>query len=251
MADLADCLDELAPISDEERTALLALEVETLTFRRGVEIRPALDPENAIFVLKEGCVKSSLALESGERQIIRLHFPGDLLGTAGLGYTEAVDALHAASDVTLARLDRRRFAMLFETHARLAMLLFLASQNQRVVLMDRLCSVGQTSARSRVAALLITTCDRLRLGSDSAGQIKIPFPFTQSEMGQMAGLSAVHVNRVVKSLVQDGIVAWRRESVTVLDLERLRTIAAVPRHSLDKALAWMPWPSPAAETADA
>ena len=241
MAELADCLDDIAPISAAERAALIDLEAEFLSFRRGVEIRCEMDPENAIFVLKDGCVKSSLGLESGERQIIRLHFPGDLLGTAGLGYTEAVDALHAAGDVKLARLDRRRFAQLFETRPRLGLLLYLSAQNERVTLMDRLCSVGQTSARSRVAALLITTCDRLRLGSDEQGLIRIPFPFTQTEMGQMAGLSAVHVNRVVKGLVQDGLVDWRREVVTVRDLKQLREAAAIPRHHRDKVLAWLPW----------
>ena len=58
----------------------------------------------------------------------------------------------------------------------------------------------------------------------------------------MAGLSAVHVNRVVKSLVADELVKWRREVVTVRDAERLRAIASIPGHARDKALAWLPWP---------
>jgi CRP-like cAMP-binding protein len=244
MVDLADNLEDIAPVSAEERAALEALEVETLRFRRGEEIRPESDPANTLYVIKDGCVKSSLGLETGLRQIVRLHFSGDLLGGEGLGYTDAVDALHAAGDVELAIIDRTRFARLFESHPRLGMLLYLRAQNDRVALMDRLCSVGQTSAKSRVAALLITTCDRMRLMSDETGVIRVPFPFTQTEMGQMAGLSAVHVNRVVRTLVQDGLVAWRRESVTVLQLERLRDIASVPRHARDKDLAWMPWPTP-------
>lgn len=242
MADLADCLNDIASISPAERLALEAIEAEPVHFRRGVQIRPEDDPANGLYVLKEGCVKSSVGLENGDRQIIRLHFPGDLLGSAGLGYTTAVDALHAANDVSVARLDRTGFARLFDDQPRLAMLLYLSAQNERVTLMDRLCSVGQTSARSRVAALLITTCDRLRLQSDhETAEIRIPFPFTQTEMGQMAGLSAVHVNRVVKSLVGDGLVKWRREVVTVRDVDRLRDIAAIPRHARDKALAWLPW----------
>ena len=244
MADLADCLDDIAPITHDERRALEAVEAKPQHFRRGVQIRPEDDPANDLFVLKDGCVKSSVALENGDRQIIRLHFPGDLLGSPGLGYTEAVDALHAASDVEVARLDKPRFARLFEDHPRLGILLYLSSQNDRVTLMDRLCSVGQTSARSRVAALLITTCDRMRLTGDEGRQIKIPFPFTQVEMGQMAGLSAVHVNRVVKSLVGDALVTWRREVVTVRDVERLRQIAAIPKHAREKPLSWLPWSEP-------
>lgn len=248
MAELADCLSDIASLSASDHAALRALEGEVLSFRRGAEIRPQGDPDNAMFLLKDGCVKSSLTLDTGEQQILRLHFPGDLLGTAGIGYTEAVDALHAAGDVKLTTIDRTRFAELFQTHPRVAMLLYMSAQNERVVLMDRLCSVGQTSARSRVAALLITTCDRLRLGSDTEGLIKIPFPFTQPEMGQMAGLSAVHVNRVVKNLVQDGLVTWRRDSVTVRNLDGLRELAAIPRHSRDEGLSWMPWPPPPQES---
>ena len=244
MADLADCLDDIAPIGADERRALEALEAEPQHFRRGMQIRPEDDPANHIFVLRHGCVKSSVALENADRQIIRLHFPGDLLGSAGLGYTESVDALHAANDVEVARLDKTAFARLFENYPRLGMLLYLSAQNERVTLMDRLCSVGQTSARSRVAALLITTCDRLRLEADESKQIRIPFPFTQTEMGQMAGLSAVHVNRVVKSLVSEELVNWRREVVTVRDVKRLRHIAAIPRHARQKPLSWLPWPEP-------
>lgn len=243
MADLADSLNDIALISPAERSILEAIEAAPVRVRRGVQIRPEEDPLNALYVLKEGCVKSSIGLENGDRQIIRLHFPGDLLGSAGLGYTTAVDALHAANDVMVAPLNRAGFARLFDDHPRLGMLLYLSAQNERVALMHRLCSVGQTSARSRVAALLITTCDRLRLQSDEQShEIRIPFPFTQTEMGQMAGLSAVHVNRVVKSLVTDELVKWRREVVTVRDVDRLRDIAAIPRHTRDTKLAWLPWP---------
>jgi len=50
-------------------------------------------------------------------------------------------------------------------------------------------------------------------------------PLTQQHIGQYLGLTVVHVNRVLRSLRNDRIVLLEKNSVTILDLERLRKLA--------------------------
>jgi CRP-like cAMP-binding protein len=238
MAELTHSPDGFGAVTPQERAALEALELDVLHLRRRAEIQAEHDPANALYVLKEGCVKASVGLDGGGRQIIGLHFPGDLLGARGLGHAKSVCALHAASDVTVAMIDRTALAALFAAHPRLGFLLYISAQHDAVGLMQRLCSLGQTSARARVAALLVSTCERLRLPVENGGAVRVPFPFTQLELGQMAGLSAVHINRVVKSFVGEGLLSWRRDVVTVWDMPRLREIAALPRHDRTGAFLW-------------
>ena len=47
------------------------------------------------------------------------------------------------------------------------------------------------------------------------------FPATQAELGDALGLSTVHANRVVQELRAKNLIAWERNTVTVLDWDGL------------------------------
>jgi DNA-binding GntR family transcriptional regulator len=44
---------------------------------------------------------------------------------------------------------------------------------------------------------------------------------TQEQLGDALGLSAVHVNRVLRGLETDGLITRRRREVTIVDWKRL------------------------------
>ena len=46
-------------------------------------------------------------------------------------------------------------------------------------------------------------------------------PLTQTQIGDYLGLSAVHVNRVLRSLRDERVINLEKNCVTILDLERL------------------------------
>ena len=50
-------------------------------------------------------------------------------------------------------------------------------------------------------------------------------PLTQQHIGQYLGLTVAHVNRVLRSLRSDRIALLEKNSVTILDLERLGKLA--------------------------
>lgn len=50
-------------------------------------------------------------------------------------------------------------------------------------------------------------------------------PLTQEQVGEALGITAVHANRVIKQLRQDGIVDLHRGSVTVLDEAKFQELA--------------------------
>jgi CRP-like cAMP-binding protein len=50
-------------------------------------------------------------------------------------------------------------------------------------------------------------------------------PLTQAELGDVLGLSTVHVNRIVKQLRAEDLVTWREETVTIKDWPRLQEVA--------------------------
>ena|SRR5689334_22482293 len=50
-------------------------------------------------------------------------------------------------------------------------------------------------------------------------------PFTQAHIAAYLGLTVAHVNRVLRSLRDEQIVSLERHCMTILDLNRLNTLA--------------------------
>lgn len=151
---------------------------------------------------------------------MRFHFQGDLLGLPLLAFPASPETVTAATDVTLCPFGRERLAGLIEAHPRLAALLLALAVAGRVTLADRLASIGRTPARARVASLICDIYMRMReLGAPEGGPIALPL--TQEDIGDATGLTAVHVNRMMRGLVEERVIARESGRIRVLDEARL------------------------------
>ena len=229
------------PLTTDERLALADLEARDVHFARRKCLCREGERSSRFYVLKHGLVASSMNLASGRRQITRLHFPGDLLGLPGIGLDETVSTLTPLTDVTASWFDKATLGRLFADHPRIGALFFMIAQHERVKLIDRVVSLGQTSARSRIAAVLIQIQDRLRTSNPAIGTT-IPLPLNQTELGDMTGLTSVHVNRTLRAMVANGLINKQPGHVTILDEEALVACAELPRRSLSKDFSWLPPP---------
>jgi CRP-like cAMP-binding protein len=191
-------------LTASEREALGRLEEQSRSYRRGALIRSENDNARELFIVSTGWLHSYALLGNGSRQIMRLHFTGDILGLSSLAFGQSSDSISAVTDVTLCPFDREKLAILFEEHPRLGALIFALSVAERVTLADRLASVGRTSARARVASLICEMIARLRMADGDKKEFHIPL--TQEEIGDSTGLTAVHVNRMMRELVDDGLI---------------------------------------------
>jgi DNA-binding transcriptional regulator LsrR (DeoR family) len=58
-----------------------------------------------------------------------------------------------------------------------------------------------------------------------------PFPLTQEELSEATGMTPIHANRMLQQLRTDGLIDLRHKTLTVLDFERLKQVAAYePRY---------------------
>jgi CRP-like cAMP-binding protein len=237
---LAERLSCYVRLSAGEQSALASLEEQQRQFRRGTVIISENDSARELFVVASGWLHSSVVLGNGSRQIMRFKFRGDVLGLPLLAFRDSPETVTAVTDVTLSPFSRERLAGLIAEHPRLAALLLALSVSTRVSIADRLASIGRTSARARVAALICDIYRRLRsLGL--ADEARIQLPLTQEEIGDATGLTAVHVNRMMRGLVEDAIIERSGSHLRVLDEERLCAEANfLDRAALDTG--WLPPP---------
>ena len=239
MACLAEHLGHYVSLTSAERAALEGLTTGARHYRRGAVVRPEHGPTGEIVVVEKGWLFSSAMLEDGRRQIVGLHFHGDLLGLDSLAFDTAPDAICALTDAAVCAIDRAKLGELFVRHPRLGAVLFAAQQVDRVALTDRLVSLGRNPARGRVAALLLWMAGRLRLAGVPVDDGFV-LPLTQEEIGDLTGLTAVHVNRTFRVLGEQGLIARSGTSLQILDPHRLaRAANYIPRReAIDQN--WLP-----------
>lgn len=234
-----DRLEKHLALTPAEKKALARLEENQRKVRRGGMIQRANEPVTELFVLRAGRVMSFVILPDGSRQILRVFFPGDFIGSASTVYGKAPESLIALTDATLCPFDKHALRILLDEHPRVAALMFVLSQTERVALTDRLASLGRASAKARVAAFLLDIIDRLRMMDDDVTDT-FELKLTQEEIGDATGLTSVHVNRMIRQMENEKLIARSNGAITLLDERALQEIGHYTNRYTDLDLDWLP-----------
>lgn len=225
-------LSEFGPPSDNELFLLNnAAGPPAPVARQGV-IRSQGEPPEFIYMLLDGWVCSAATLRTGERQIMKVYLPGDLMGMPSVCLREAADSLFALTPAIVRKIPVPKFAGLFADLPDFAGRMFLAAQREQIALMDRLMALGAKPAIGRVASLLLDLHERL----SSLGLVReneFVLRMTQDEIGDYVGLTAVHVNRTFRLLEDQALIGRRLQRIRLLDLEALRSLSGHLSRELD------------------
>ncbi|MDR6788157.1 CRP-like cAMP-binding protein [Sphingomonas sp. BE138] len=238
---IADRIGDFLPLDAGERSALVDLTERERPLRRGATLVRQNERSTDLFALKSGMMMGYVLLGDGSRQILRFLFPGDLLGTQTFAFGQAQQTFVAIVDSVVAPIERTQLAGAMLRHPRLALALAAMEQAEHVAIADRLAAVAKTSARARVAAVLLDLRERLRRADPAIVDTFAP-GLTQEEIGDAVGLTAVHVNRMLRQLEEQRLISRSGGRVTILDDQGLRRAAerAERRTAID--LSWLPVP---------
>lgn len=235
----ADRLGDMVVLTANERHALERLETRERHVRRGATLQRDKDRAAEMFILRKGMMMSSVLLDDGSRQILRFHFAGDMLAVSSLAYRAASETISALSDCVVCPFERPAFAAVITDHPRLAALIMVCDQIERAALTDRLAVLGRTSAKARVAAILIDLRNRMRM-LDRGITMSFTLGLTQEELGDATGLTAVHVNRMLRQLEDERMIARDAGRVTFTDERALERAANFVDRYAGLDLAWLP-----------
>jgi len=224
--------EEFGKLSAAEMDAFRMLAGVSREVPRGRTIRDEGVPSDSFFFLVSGWVASSHVVRNGGRQIMEIHLPGDVLGSSSLSMEKTAEHLGAITDVQVAEVRLSQFGQIFIDHPRLAALFMLHSQSERTALMDRLVCLGRKTAEQRIAAFLCDLLERLAL----LGLVKddsFELVLTQEQIGDILGLTGVHVNRVTRRFADLGLLERRGKRLHILDRAKLASVGMhLPRQRL-------------------
>lgn len=183
-------------------------------------------PNDTVFRLRKGWVGRLRTLEDGRSQFILIFLPGDLFAVKSLFATHSPDAVQALSEILVEQVDHRTLREAYERDPDLATRCMWQVIEEERRLHNWVVGLGRGSADERLAMLLVDFRGRLILSGTLAPEaMAFDLPMTQEQIGDHLGISNVHVNRVLRSFRESGVVAMRGRRVTIGDLDGLVRIA--------------------------
>jgi len=180
-----------------------ALPAETRIYGRG-------EPGTAVYTVRSGIVRFQRVTEDGERRIVRLAGPGDLIGQEALLQQPYADEAVACTPVQLCRIPREMVAELAQADGALMQELMRRWQQALEQAGAWAAELTTGVARRRVLKLL----GELSRLTDDGHEIWMP---RREDMGAMLGLTVETTSRMISRLRREGVLASLSQRRAVLD----------------------------------
>lgn len=206
------------PLDTEQRKAMSEAIVDYVAVGNNQALPRWIGRSDHLLVLVEGWAHRARTLLNGTLQITDILLPGDVFDWNIADVDDPADEIRACGSSCVAALCSRVSVEQGPVALRHALDWCRHDEVQR--LRERLVSVGRRDARARIAHLLAELHHRLRRVGLVEGDT-FRCPMKQEQLADAVGLTSVHVNRVLRSLSQDGLVTISRPNVVIHDLARL------------------------------
>jgi CRP-like cAMP-binding protein len=177
-----------------------------------------------IHVVLTGLACRYKILEDGSRQIMAFLVPGDPCDSE-IFILDAMDhTIGTLAPSLVASVSGARMKALLLNRASIALAFWWNTLQDEGVLRERIIDEGRRDAYSRIGFLIYEIFVRMRAFGEIDDQ-KFEFPVTQADLADATGLTPVHVNRMLKQLREEQLIAIEGKTWTVVDPEGLREAA--------------------------
>ncbi len=155
-------------------------------------------------------------LIDGRDQFILMFLPGDFFAVKSMFVTRHSDDVRVLSDAVIERIEHRRLFQAYHDDGDIASRCIWQVIEEERRLHNWVVGLGQGSADERLALLMLDFRARLvASGSIPADEYTFEMPLTQVHLGAHLGLTAIHVNRVLKEFRQNEILHIRERCATI------------------------------------
>lgn len=156
----------------------------------------------------DGVVCRYKAVDGVERQILSLHLPGDVPDLDALQFGANDFSMSAMTPSRIARISHAALRDALAEAPGLNALFWRMTAQDAAITRETVASIGSRTAYERVAHFFCELYVRLQaLGLADNGSM--PLPLRQTDLADLLGLSAVHINRTIQQLRRDEIIAPR------------------------------------------
>jgi CRP-like cAMP-binding protein len=210
---------------DRETVDALLAAATIRRFARGASVYPQGTQRSTVFIVLAGAVSVSVGLASGQRILCAFHRPGAIFGFPIVEVERPrLSAADAFTDVVVAAIPRREFErVLAGLPVSVAIRFFNRLLERQARFAMRLVHCAALPLRARLA---LTIADlAATLGVQEADGVRVDLPITHENLAEMVGAARERVTKTLAALLRQGLIRYRRQTMTVRDMDGLRRLA--------------------------
>ena len=221
---LARKLNTFMPLSADELDCLAEIQSAPIKVKRGKQLTHEGQTGHKVFVLQSGWACSYKELTNGTRQIISFPIAGDCVGLRSVLLKTADHSFSALTDAVVSPVEGAHLWKCVTEYPRLGAAILWAASREEAMVVEHLVNVGRRSALERTAHFFMEFAERLSLVG-LATEAEFECPLSQFVLADALGLTAIHVNRVLRQLRDQDLLTLRKGRARIHDLNRLRKLA--------------------------
>jgi len=218
---IADRLQHHTQLTKDDRRLLAGLESNMQEFPAGSLLdQTDADGRPVFYSLKKGWACAIHGLAGGQRQILDIYLPGEIMGLHDLNRDRATAGIRALTSICACIFSEAALFQVFESSPALSKLFFIELLHRHTLLTERIVDIGRRPAIERIAHFLLEMKIRLR-----APENDFAFPLTQALLADVLSMSPVHVSRMFAKLKERGLVEMTESRVVIGNLAGLIELA--------------------------
>ena len=205
--------------ADEQ--AILDLPHKTKSLERhGYIVREREKATHSCLLLSGFAVRHKI-VAGGARQIVAVHMKGDMVDLQNSFLGTADHSVQVLTESEVAFIPREAVRTVAFERRNVGMAMWLDTLVDGSIFREWIANVGRRDAYTRIAHLLCEFSLRLKLAG-MAEESQYELPMTQEQIADCTGLTAVHVNRTLKTLEAERLIERRSSrSVSIGDWKKL------------------------------
>jgi CRP-like cAMP-binding protein len=217
---LVETLARHSSLTNADERAMRRLHPRVRHLDRSADIvRQGDRPRYAVMVIS-GMLARYHTRASGERQYLSLHIAGDLPDLQSLFLGIMDHSVCALDEAYIACFPHAEILSLVKRTPSAALALWRHTLIDAAIFRQSITSLGRRGAAARVAHLFCEQFTRAR-AVGSAAAWSCPFPLSQSQIGQVVGLSLPSVHRATQVLRKEKCADVRSGELHILNWQRL------------------------------
>jgi len=192
------------------------------TYERRQIIHFEGDPIRHVVMLTSGCAKTIQVGQNGTEVILRLAGPGEVVGTVGFdGRTRHCSMAQTLRTSTALVWEATAFEQLSQRIPALRRNTMQILGKQLEEMQERFREISTEKVASRLSRQLMRLLDQVGRQLDDAIEVSL----SREELAQLIGTTLFTVSRLLSDWDERGIVATRREAVSVKDVRALAKLS--------------------------
>lgn len=225
-------------LTDAECRLLEGLEEDLQKVPKGHTIRKEKHPLKTFFTLSGGWAYSYRNLSNGERQIIDIFVPGQIIGLREIAFSHSDIGIKTLTNAELCPFPKERLSEVFAASPELTDLFFLILSRDQAVLAQRIIAIGRLNADRRLAHFLLEMRLRLKyIKHEFVSEYRLPLSNVQ--IADALGMSPVHLSRTLTRLKNLGLIQKQHHQIVIRNEEGLKELADFEDRFLVEDLAWV------------